>query len=443
LGGTWTASGSILFTPGTVSPIMRVAAAGGAAEALTQLTSGQTSHTLPIALPDGRHCVFSVLGTPAAQGIYLGSVDKAVPKKLLAAAAAGAFLPPDRLAYFLAGRIVTQRMDLATEALVGEPTTMAASTIGSVNVGGLALSASANGILAYRSGVSTHRALMWRDRSGKLVARAGNAVDQFPALSPDGRAIAGTRSDFDIWLTDVARNSEMRWTFDPAIDALPVWSPDSRRLAFASNRTGTFAIYLGPVSQPGSEERLFVSQYPTIAQDWSSDGRWLLYYENRPGVGRDLWALDMIRPDRKRRPVAVTPAEETLAKFSPDGRWVAYQTNASGRFEIVVKAFGDGAAQGGMWQVSRNGGVAPVWSRDGKELYFFAPDGSLQASSITAGTDTIEAGSPVRLFMARVGGAGGIDAGTVYCVSRDGRFLISEVVDADVPPITIVVNPRF
>ncbi len=178
-----------------------------------------------------------------------------------------------------------------------------------------------------------------------------------------------------------------------------------------------------------------------VTQAWSADGRWLLYYEVHPTTSRDLLALDMTAADRPPRVVANTPAEEVLAQFSPDGRWVAYQTNESGRFEVVVQPFPDA---GGKWQVSTNGGVAPRWRADGKELYFLAPGATMMAVPVTAAGASFEAGTPVALFPARI-----VDGGTVaanrpqYAVARDGRFLINQPVgDATVAPISLILNWR-
>ena len=192
-----------------------------------------------------------------------------------------------------------------------------------------------------------------------------------------------------------------------------------------------------PSNGSGAEERL-VSPNTKHAQDWSQDGRWLVYYEVNPTTGRDLWAIDLTSPDRTPRVVAKTPAEEVLAQFSPDGRWVAYQTNESGRFEVVAQPFPDG---GGKWQVSTTGGVAPRWRADGKELYFLAPDAAMMAVPVTAAGSSFEVGAPVTLFPTRI-----VTGGTVaqnraqYAVAPDGRFLINTVLDEAAAPITLMLN---
>ena len=176
-----------------------------------------------------------------------------------------------------------------------------------------------------------------------------------------------------------------------------------------------------------------------LPQDWSRDGRWLLHYKAHPTTGRDLWAVDMTSPDHTPRGIANTVAEEVLAQVSHDGRWVAYQTNESGRFEVVVQSFPDA---GGKWQVSTAGGVSPRWRADGKELYFLAPDATMMAVPVTAAGTSFAAGTPVTLFPARI-----VDGGTLarsrpqYTVARDGRFLINQpVADAAAAPITLILN---
>jgi Tol biopolymer transport system component len=178
------------------------------------------------------------------------------------------------------------------------------------------------------------------------------------------------------------------------------------------------------------------------AQDWSADGRFLLFYEVNPKTtGRDLWSLDLTDKERTPRVVVNTDAQETLAQFSPNGRWVAYQTDESNRFEIVVQPFPE--ARGVRFPVSRNGGVAPRWSADGEELYFIAPDSSLMAVQVLKmDGSTFEAGTPVALFPTRIVGGGSIRANRPnYDVSRDGRFLILQPVEET--PITLILNPSL
>ena len=305
--------------------------------------------------------------------------------------------------------------------------------------------ASGTSLVAYRVGGIAARQLTWVDRTGKAVGVAGEPdvnAPRYPELSPDGWRVAmdrAVRGNQDIWLRDLLRGGMTRLTFDAASDSVPVWSPDGMRIAFASNRTGVYTLYAKASNGSGAEAQLVDSRNNMIPQDWSRDGRWLLYLERHPTTGRDLWALEMTSRDRTPRLVANTPAEEVLAAFSPDGRWVAYQTNESGRFEVVVQPFPDAS---GRWQVSMAGGAAPRWSPDGKELYFLAPDATMRAVSVTAAGPSFEAGTPVALFPTRI-----VDGGNMatnrpqYAVARDGRFLINQpAADATAAPITLILN---
>ncbi len=230
-----------------------------------------------------------------------------------------------------------------------------------------------------------------------------------------------------------------RLTFEAADEMNPVWSPDERQIAFASNGTGVIDLYLTPSNGSGGVEHLMKSPGNKATQDWSRDGRWLLYYEVHPTTGRDLWTLDMTSPQRTPRVVLNTPADEVLAQFSPDGRRVAYQTNESGRFEVVVQSFPDAGSKS---QVSTAGGTAPRWRADGKELYFLAPDATMMAVPVTVAGPSFSAGTPVALFPARsVNGGNQAVNRAQYAVARDGRFLINQpVADASAAPITLILN---
>jgi hypothetical protein len=378
---------------------------------------------------------------------------------LTAADSAGAFLPPDRVVFVQGGALVARRLDLAGRMLTGDPTTLASQVGVDSARGGFAVSGA--GLIAYRAGGSPARQLTWFDRTGTAVGVAGEpdaSSPGYPELSPDGRRVAMSRNvqgNTDIWLRDLLRGGLTRLTFDAAGDAHPVWSPDGMRIAFSSNRTGDYDLYLKPSNGSGAEERVVASpNTDRMLQAWSADGRWLLYYELNRSL-RDLWALDMTATDRPStssgrpepvegrtpRVVVNTPAQEVLAQFSPDGRWVAYQSNESGRFEVVVQPFPEAGAK---WQVSTAGGVAPRWRADGKELYFLAPDATMMAVPVTAAGASFETGTPVALFPTRI-----VDGGTVasnraqYAVGRDGRFLINQPVrDATVAPITLILNWR-
>jgi hypothetical protein len=255
-----------------------------------------------------------------------------------------------------------------------------------------------------------------------------------------------------------------RFTADPAIDVAQIWSSDGMRIAFSSARNGPFDLYVKSTSGTGSEELLLATAKNKFTQDWSSNGQFLLFSDVDPKTGRDLWALptsgahaspagsaspiarsfnegrshqEATSNDRKPIAVAKTPFEELNGQFSPDVHWVAYETNESGRFEIVVQQF---PVPTGKWQVSTGGGIQPRWRADGKELYFVAPNGKMMAAPITTSGATLAAGTPVSLFPVTLPPGLGANK-QQYAVSRDGRFLINQpVATSSTPPITLILN---
>ena len=230
-----------------------------------------------------------------------------------------------------------------------------------------------------------------------------------------------------------------RFTFDGAPDAYPIWSPDGRRVVFSSNR-GILDLYEKKASGGGTEELLLATPEFKVPTDWSLDGRFLLYRRDAPNHSFDIWALPM-DGNRKPFPVIQTDFDERDGQFSPDGRWVAYESNESGRFEIYVQPF---PGPGGKWQMSTNGGAQVRWRRDGKELFYIGLDGQLMAAPfrLASNGQAVEPATPVSLFVTRIPG-GALQAGfkQQYVVSPDGqRFLINSLTAATASPITLILN---
>jgi Tol biopolymer transport system component len=251
----------------------------------------------------------------------------------------------------------------------------------------------------------------------------------------------------DVWLLD--RGVSTRFTFDASVDSYPIWSRDGRSIVFRSNRKGVYDLFQKPSSSAGSETVLLESPDTKFPSDWSPDGRFLLYQNTDPKTNNDLWILpvnDALRPstsagqpgDRKPFPFVQTVFDESQGQFSPDGHWIAYQSNESGRIEIYVQPF---PGPGGKWQVSTAGGAAPRWRRDGQELFYLAPDSKLMAVPIHAQAATFEYGAPVALFQTRVAASATSSFRPQYTVAADGRFLINVTAEeSTVSPITVVLN---
>jgi Tol biopolymer transport system component len=235
----------------------------------------------------------------------------------------------------------------------------------------------------------------------------------------------------DLWLIDVARNVPRRLTFNNALDDGPVWSPDGNRLAFTSRqKLGNKNIYIKSVNGAGNEELLVESTENKFTQDWSSDGRFLLYATSSAKTASDLWALTLA--DKKSFPIVSTNADEADGRFSPDGKWIVFDSNETGRYEIYIQPFPGPAAKSAP--ISTNGGTLPQWSRDGKEIFFLGLDNRLMAVPVTLRSNgTVESGTPTALFHMR--------PRSEFEASQDGRFLVrAPTEDASSTPITVVLN---
>jgi eukaryotic-like serine/threonine-protein kinase len=342
-------------------------------------------------------------------------------------------------------RLMAQPFDTRKLQLTGEPTVVAEGVLNFPDEGGptayAAFSVSTNGCLSYIPGKPSLTQMGWFDRGGKPFGLVGSAGDGGEAAqSPDGQRIAVARSEVnqlqDIWLYDLVRGTTTRFTFDPATETSPVWSGDGNRIFFSRFYAGLFQKRS---SGAGSDELLLKTDYAAYPDDWFSGkmGEFLLYEMDSSNTKYDLWALPLTG-ERKPYPVLQTPFNETHAQFSPDGRFVTYVSDETGRAEVYVQSF---PASGGKWQISTGGGDQPQWRRDGRELFFMAPDKKLMAVPIVPG-DSFAPGSPVALFATHVPSGTLTGNRNHYIVDRDGqRFLVNNLLDADTTqPLTIVLN---
>ncbi len=401
-GGAWNADGVIVFAPSRSSPLMRITATGGSAAPMTRLGPQQQSHLWPQMLPDDSGVLLYVLGPPETAGIYLSSLDGDAPTRLTAADSAGVYLPSGWLLWVRGGTLVAQRLDIVQAALVGETVTLADGVaVDDVGFRG-AVTVAETGLVAYRTGAGSRRQLAWFDRSGTAAGTAGDSDGSSylsPRVSPEGRRVAVSRTvggNTDVWLLEGARAS--RVTFDAAIDYFPLWSGDGTRIVFRSNRTNQGDLYEKLTNGASVEQQLVTSAEIKIPNSWSADGRFLLYSstdQTQPG-STDLWVLEM-SGDRTPSVFLKTPFREGYSVFSPNGRWIAYHSNESGRQEIYVRPFvppgAAAGASGGQWQVSTAGGIYPVWRPDGKEVFYVDPLSAMMAAPIAITGSSLE---PVR-----------------------------------------------
>jgi serine/threonine protein kinase/Tol biopolymer transport system component len=470
-GGTWSADGVIVFAASLSGTLMRMPAAGGTAAPVTTLGAQQFGHFNPQFLPDGTRLLFTVGGAPEASGIYMVGLDGSSPTRLVSDFASAVYAPAGWMLWVRAGALTAQRLDADRPALTGEPVVLAdgvATDTGSLRS---AVSVAMTGLVAYRTAGGAQRQLTWFDRSGTARGVVGEPDDTWfqPRVSPDGRRVAVARTvqgNTDLWLLDGARAS--RFTFGPGQDLFPVWSHDGARIAYMSRQSGIGDLFQKLTSGAGVEEPLLNTGRTLSASSWSADGRFLMYISIDAKTSGDIWVLPMSGADRTPFVFLSTPFREVYGAFSPDGRWVAYHSNESGRPEVYVRPFvppsrdasasasatadksadkpagtnpGTAATAGGQWQISTAGGIHATWRSDGKELYYVNPDGAMMAATIKVTGAALEPGAPVMLFPTRmVGGGADIQNGRQYDVTADGRFLINTLLNEAAAPITLLQN---
>jgi hypothetical protein len=401
-------------------------------------------HRFPHFLPDGRRFLLLVTGSADVQGIYHGALGSLDVHRVVDGDTAPVFLPPDVVVFGRQDSLLAQRVNADTLLPVGEPMLIADSVFQVRSVfGSVAISAAGPGTLAYRPAVSRPRRLAWRDRNGGVAGYVGE-IDTAEASgvvpSPDEGTIALLRrvnGNTDIWtIPNAPQGALQRVTFDPAVDSQPVWAPDGSQFAYQSARRGGGFYDLYRKTLSGEASVLLESPNNKTMNDWSRDNRFVLFTDQgRERVARDLWALPL---EGDRQPFAVmrTPADETDGRFSPDTRWVAYQSTAAGTGnDIYVRPF---PGPGREYRISTDGGTQARWSHDGRELYYLDRDSRLVAvpMRLPPAGESLEHGPPSRLFQ--------LTAGSQFAPSRDGRrFLINEVLEEiPTPPLTIILNWR-
>ncbi|HEX9725670.1 MAG TPA: protein kinase [Vicinamibacteria bacterium] len=434
--GAWNEDGVILYDGQADDPIMRVSATGGIPTPQVSPDGQTTSVGWPQFLPGGDKFLYVAWDANQAEEIRIGSLDGGEPKTVLAGLSRVEYSPPGYLLYVRENTLVAQPFDATSGETTGEPMPLA-EDLGIDAVGLAHFSASRTGILAFRGGEAGGGRLAWADPNGEIDRSEGDPAEIFSTdLSPDGRWLAmqmDAGSGQDIWVRDLVRGVTSRFTFGEGREQSPIWSPDGQRIAFAMEGKGDFDLAVKTVAG-GNDEILLERENRQYPSSWSPDGRSLLFYELHPDTAWDVWVLPLDGEDREPKPFLNTPFVEVRARFSPDGRWVAYESDESGRGEIYARSF---SGTGGKWQISTGGGTEPQWSRDGRALYYIAPDLKMMQVSVQTG-EAFEAGIPEPIFAV---GLRPITTGNRFLLAADGRFLLlSSLREKSTPPTTLVLN---
>ncbi len=446
-GGSWNKDGVILFTPtGQLGTgLFKISASGGTPVQITfpDRQAGEDSHRWPVFLPDGDHFLYLAVnfsGRKDLYGIYVGSLNSPKEKHFINRGTANAaYTEPGYLLFYSDQTLFAQRFDLRKFTLSGQPTAILTDLQFAPRIGHAVFSVYGEGLLVTQklSGELSMSQPVWFDRTGKQIGAFGK-LDIYGniQLAPDGKFIAADRTDIatqntDIWTYALDRDAPNRRTFDPGIDSTPIWSPDSSKLIFSSNRHLKFDLFIKDASG-AKEETLVIGDGPDkYAYDWSRDGKYVLY-----ASGQDLWYATY--PDFKTTMFLKAPSSLKTAQFSPDGRWVAYSSNETGKWEIYVTAFPGGQ---GKWQVSNGGGTQPRWRGDGKELFYLSPDYKIMAIPVTSGA-TFDAGAPTVLFQTNPRELVATSEQISYDVSHDGqKFLVNtQAAQAEAQPMSVLLN---
>jgi Tol biopolymer transport system component len=447
VGGSWNADGVILFAPNPASPILRTSSDGGPPAVVTSFAAGHAGHAFPHFLPDSRHFLYFVVGSPDVRGVYVGQLDGPATTRLFDADAPAAYTA-GHLLFVRNGTLYAQPFDTTQLELRGSPLPVADGLI--ANTGYYVTVSAAAGTVAFRAGSGRRQRQFVRfDRGGREIERLGEPDDGNPVgptPSPEGDRLAVFRrgaTDSDVWMFDTRRGVLSRFTTTAGEDIFPAWSRDGSRIAFTSVRTQQgVGIYSKPTTGDDNDTLLVApSPEETFPSDGSPDGRTLVFERRNEKTGWDVWAVPVSNSAGTPSPLIQTDADERCAQISPDGKWIAYVANTSGREEVYVQSL---PPNGTAIPVSRNGGAQVRWRPDGRELFYIEPD-SRQLVAVPVGVGrngAIDLGAGSVLFPMNVGHVLVSGPNPEYVASADGqRFLINTMLQDPRPtPLRLVLN---
>jgi Tol biopolymer transport system component len=438
-GGMWEPDGTIMFAPNATGPLFRVPSSGGTAVAATKLEPGQNDHRAPFLLPSRRHFLYYSRGTAQVRGVYVARLDGSESRRLADADAAAVFAS-GHLLFVRQTELLAQPFDADRLTLDGPAFRVAAPVAVSPAISLASLAASPAGAIAYAASSVQSGQFVWVDRAGaklEVLGQPEQAPMAMASLSPDGRRIAFSRAvggNWDIWLMDM-HGTMSRFTSDPALDFSPIWSADGRQIFFQSPRVEGPApnLYVRSVADGTPDELLLKSEWPKSPSAVSADGRVLLYTVNNTGTSSDIWSLPLTG-DRTPRVFVKSSFRARDGQFSPDGKWVAYQSDESGRNEIYVRPF-PGPDQ--RIQLSPGGGTQVRWGQRSAEVFYIAADHRLNAVPVRIAADgALSLGSPKPLFqMPTIA-----QLGLQYVAAPDGQRFLLNTQTAGPPAIAMILN---
>jgi serine/threonine protein kinase len=423
-GGSWNEDGVIVFAPDATGPLMRVPSAGGEPSKLTEVDVGRhNSNRHPRFLPGGRHALFLARGiTPPQSTLMVVDIDSGETTDVMPLVTQAEYAS-ENLLFVREGALMAQPFDPQNFEFTGDAVPVAEGVLVVSGASLATFSASHNGILSYITGKADVQAeLEWRDRAGKVIGTLGDPSSyRSLVVSPDDQMAAVLVTDMtigtdDIWIFDLERNLRSRFTFDPALDVFPVWSPDAGSLYFASNRGGKQGIYRKDIAGAGNVELILESERNQWPSSISPDGKWLLLSMPEEGAGQNI-SVAALDGSGELQPFRHTEFQEASAVFSPDGRWVAYHSDESGEFEVYVTPF---PGPGRRWQVSTASGAYPAWSSDGRQIIFTRMNGALMAARVRAQGDTFVVEGEEELFTMQPPEVGG----PYFSISSDGERVL-------------------
>ena len=445
-GGAWNREGTILFAPSASTPLWRVSASGGTPEPASKfdVSQGENSHRYASFLPDGKHFLFWARSSHGAQAhqLYVGELGSLQAKPLMKSPSMAVYAS-GHLLFMRDQTLMAQPFNPRRMELTGDPVPIAEHVATNLGTSLPLFSVSETGTLVYHSGESIGSwNPLWMNRDGKQIGSITQSDFYVgPVLSPDGTRLAveifsGTQSTGDIWIFDLARGTNTRLTFGPASQISPLWTPDGKTIFYASNPKGVSHIYAKAADGSGAERLVLetndISEFP---DSFSPDGRYLSYTRRPKGqIPYHIWVLPLFG-DGKPFPIVQTNFDDGYSQISPDGKWMAYQTNESGRREIYITAFPGGGAK---WQVSTGGGTSAKWRRDGKEIFFLDPADKIVAVDVNASGGAVQLGVPHELFQT----VGIQREYGPFDVTADGKkFLVnSGNLKEGTEPMTLVLN---